>query len=241
MPLQSESARPPPADGAPAARVWPLVPGAPRLTQARCELLREIQILDEYGDRRSIHIPAERPLTVFVDKREIVTLMTLGACPELLVLGYLRNQRLITQVRRGRIGHRRLGRGRCRRAHRTRACRYRPVDRASCRHHGLRPGHRVWRRDEQVGSVNLPDVQRGAHSPEHAAPHARNHAPARQHPPQGGLGARLCAVPPGSARSRTADVRRRRGPSQRHRHHRRLDVHARRDAAATRPSTRRAA
>jgi FdhD protein len=74
------------------------VAGAPRLTQARCALLREIQILDEYGDRRSIHIPAERPLTVFVDKRELVTLMTLGEQPELLVLGYLRNQRLIADV-----------------------------------------------------------------------------------------------------------------------------------------------
>ena len=75
-----------------------VVPGAPRLTQARCELLREIQILDEYGECRSIHIPAERPLTVFVDKRELVTLMTLGEQPELLVLGYLRNQRLIADV-----------------------------------------------------------------------------------------------------------------------------------------------
>jgi FdhD protein len=73
-------------------------PRIPRLTEARCELLREIQILDEYGERRSIHIPAERPLTVFVDKRELVTLMTLGAMPELLVLGYLRNQRLIASV-----------------------------------------------------------------------------------------------------------------------------------------------
>ena len=77
---------------------WPVVVGAPRLTQARCELLREIRILDEYGEQRSIHIPAERPLTVFVDKRELVTLMTLGACPELLVLGYLCNQRLISAV-----------------------------------------------------------------------------------------------------------------------------------------------
>jgi len=74
------------------------VAGAPRLTQTHCELLREIQIVDEYGDRRSIHIPAERPLTVFVDRHELVTLMTLGACPELLVLGYLHNQRLITRV-----------------------------------------------------------------------------------------------------------------------------------------------
>ena len=74
------------------------VPGAPRLTAAQGELLREISVLDEYGERRSIHIPAERPLTVFVDKRELVTLMTLGASPELLVLGYLLNQRLITEV-----------------------------------------------------------------------------------------------------------------------------------------------
>ena len=77
---------------------WTLVPGAPRLTEAECELLREIQVLDEYGAHRNIHIPAERPLTVFVDKRELVTLMTLGEKPELLVLGYLRNQRLITHV-----------------------------------------------------------------------------------------------------------------------------------------------
>jgi len=77
---------------------WVPVAGAPRLTQSSCELLREIQILDEYGDRRCIHIPAERPLTVFVDKRELVTLMTLGACPELLVLGYLHNQRLIARA-----------------------------------------------------------------------------------------------------------------------------------------------
>jgi FdhD protein len=99
MPLPPEAAGAQLAAGPVSARVWPLVAGAPRLTQARCELLREIRILDEYGDQRSIHIPAERPLTIFVDKREIVTLMTLGASPELLVLGYLRNQRIVTQVR----------------------------------------------------------------------------------------------------------------------------------------------
>ena len=74
------------------------VAGAPRLTAAQGELLREITILDEYGERRAIHIPAERPLTVFIDKRELVTLMTLGASPELLVLGYLLNQRLVGSV-----------------------------------------------------------------------------------------------------------------------------------------------
>ena len=77
---------------------WLPVSDAPRLTQATGTLLREIQILDESGVRRTILIPAERPLTVFVDKRELVTLMTLGACPELLVLGYLCNQRLIGSV-----------------------------------------------------------------------------------------------------------------------------------------------
>ncbi len=95
MSLQSEA---PALRAEPAASPWTLVAGAPRLTEARCELLREIEILDEYGERRRIHIPAERPLTVFVDKRELVTLMTLGQCPEMLVLGYLRNQRLIEAV-----------------------------------------------------------------------------------------------------------------------------------------------
>jgi FdhD protein len=76
-------------------RPWPPVANAPRLTNAACALTREIEIVDQYGVRRPIHIPAERPLTVFVDKRELVTLMTLGASPELLVLGYLVNQRLV--------------------------------------------------------------------------------------------------------------------------------------------------
>ena len=90
----------PPADALALAiehRAQPL-PGAPRLTQAQGTLLREITIQDEYGDRRIIHIPVERPLTVFVDKRELVTLMTLGASPELLVLGWLINQRLVESV-----------------------------------------------------------------------------------------------------------------------------------------------
>jgi FdhD protein len=68
------------------------------MTAARDPLLREIEVMDEYGERRTIAIPAERPLTVFVDKREVVTLMTLGASPELLVLGWLRNQRLVTTL-----------------------------------------------------------------------------------------------------------------------------------------------
>ena len=67
----------------------------PRLTQATAPLMQEINVRDEFGATRTIAIPAERVLTVFVDNRELVTLMTLGAAPELLVLGYLRNQRLV--------------------------------------------------------------------------------------------------------------------------------------------------
>jgi FdhD protein len=70
----------------------------PRLTEARAPLVQVLQVLDEFGQRRQISIPAERALTVFVDKRELVTLMTLGAAPELLVLGYLCNQRLVDSV-----------------------------------------------------------------------------------------------------------------------------------------------
>ncbi|QJW83748.1 formate dehydrogenase accessory sulfurtransferase FdhD [Ramlibacter terrae] len=67
----------------------------PLLTEARAPLTREVEILNAHGEVEAISIPAERPLTVYVDKRELVTLMTLGAHPEWLVLGYLRNQRLV--------------------------------------------------------------------------------------------------------------------------------------------------
>ena len=67
----------------------------PRLTQARAPLTREVSVVNEFGDTDTVSIPAERALTVYVDKRELVTLMTLGAHPELLVLGFLRNQRLV--------------------------------------------------------------------------------------------------------------------------------------------------
>lgn len=70
----------------------------PRLTQARAPLTRAVLVVNEFGDTDTVSIPAERALTVYVDKRELVTLMTLGANPELLVLGFLRNQRLVASV-----------------------------------------------------------------------------------------------------------------------------------------------
>ena len=70
----------------------------PHLTLAQAPLTCEIDTINEYGEHLAVSIPAERALTVYVDKRELVTLMTLGAHPELLVLGYLRNQRLVKEV-----------------------------------------------------------------------------------------------------------------------------------------------
>ena len=67
----------------------------PRLSCARLPLTTAIEAVNEHGERQALAIPAERALTVYLDKRELVTLMTLGARPELLVLGYLRNQRLL--------------------------------------------------------------------------------------------------------------------------------------------------
>jgi FdhD protein len=70
----------------------------PYLTSARAPLTREVLVVNEFGQSAMQAIPAERALTVYVDKRELVTLMTLGAFPELLVLGFLRNQRLVESV-----------------------------------------------------------------------------------------------------------------------------------------------
>jgi len=55
----------------------------------------EVVAVDEYGQPRSGFIAGERALTLFLDDREIVTLMTLGTHPEMLTLGYLLNQHLV--------------------------------------------------------------------------------------------------------------------------------------------------
>jgi FdhD protein len=70
----------------------------PLLSDAHAHLTHEVSVLDERARRSTISIPAERPLTVYVDKRELVTLMTLGGAPEALTLGYLRNQRLVRSI-----------------------------------------------------------------------------------------------------------------------------------------------
>lgn len=66
-----------------------------QMSHASVPLVHEVQVMDEAGRIKTTHIPGERPLTIYLDKREVVTLMTLGSAPEALVLGYLRNQRLV--------------------------------------------------------------------------------------------------------------------------------------------------
>lgn len=67
----------------------------PLLTAASRPLTFEIDAVNERGEIVPTAIAGEHPLTIYVDKQELVTLMTLGAAPEALTLGYLRNQRLI--------------------------------------------------------------------------------------------------------------------------------------------------
>ncbi len=70
----------------------------PVLSNAVRKLTHEVEVMDERGRASTIAIPAEQPLTIYVDKRELVTLMTLGGAPEALTLGYLRNQRFIKNI-----------------------------------------------------------------------------------------------------------------------------------------------
>jgi FdhD protein len=70
-------------------------PYRPEMTDAGLRPSHPVEALDEFGEARECHIAGERPLTLYLDKREVVTLMTLGTHPELLTLGYLLNQRLV--------------------------------------------------------------------------------------------------------------------------------------------------
>ena len=70
----------------------------PKITQASRPLTFEVEALNERGESLATPIAGEHPLTLYVDKREIVTLMTLGQAPEALAIGYLRNQRLVGSV-----------------------------------------------------------------------------------------------------------------------------------------------
>ena len=73
-------------------------PRPPQLTDAARPATFEVEAYNERGEMVPTSIAGEHPLTLYLDKKEIVTLMTLGHAPEALALGYLRNQRLVESV-----------------------------------------------------------------------------------------------------------------------------------------------
>ena len=57
-----------------------------------------VEAVNEFNEVIEKEIPGEFPLTIKVDGREVVTLMTLGSRPEALTLGYIRNQKLFEDI-----------------------------------------------------------------------------------------------------------------------------------------------
>ena len=71
----------------------------PVMTRAGLPATHKTDAVDEYQNVRELDIADERPLTIYLDRHEVVTLMTLGTQPELLTLGYLKNQGLVTDIK----------------------------------------------------------------------------------------------------------------------------------------------
>ncbi|MBV1694283.1 MAG: formate dehydrogenase accessory sulfurtransferase FdhD [Hyphomicrobiales bacterium] len=63
-------------------------PDDPRLSSA-------IDGIDQNGQPVTTDVVTERPLTLFLNAREIVTMMTIGDHPDLLAVGYLLNQNML--------------------------------------------------------------------------------------------------------------------------------------------------
>lgn len=73
-------------------------PVLPTLSEQARPATSLVSAINERGDEVPTPVAGEHPLTLFLDKRELVTLMTLGGAPEYLALGYLRNQRLVDDI-----------------------------------------------------------------------------------------------------------------------------------------------
>ena len=63
-------------------------PDDPRLT-------REVAGIDQTGAPVETRVVTERPLTLYLNAQEIVTMMTIGDRPDLLAVGFLRNQNML--------------------------------------------------------------------------------------------------------------------------------------------------
>ena len=66
---------------------------APDPTAVR--LTRSVSGVDHTGAEVAINVVEERPLTIFLNRQEIVTAMTIGDYPAYLALGFLRNQGML--------------------------------------------------------------------------------------------------------------------------------------------------
>jgi len=73
-------------------------PHRPELTDAAKPATFEVEAYNERGEMVPTAIAGEHPLTLYLDKRELVTLMTLGHAPEALAIGYLRNQNIVGSI-----------------------------------------------------------------------------------------------------------------------------------------------
>ena len=62
---------------------------------ARAGLTRAVAGHDEHGNPVTLSVVEERPLTIYLNRQEIVTAMTIGDYPEYLALGFLRNQGML--------------------------------------------------------------------------------------------------------------------------------------------------
>ena len=58
-------------------------------------LVRRVSGIDHTGATTEISVPMERPLTLFLNRQEIVTMMTIGDFPDYLAVGYLLNQNML--------------------------------------------------------------------------------------------------------------------------------------------------
>lgn len=64
-------------------------PGNPALS-------REVDGIDHNGETVTTRVVTEKPLTLYLNRQEIVTMMTIGDYPDLLAVGYLLNQNMLT-------------------------------------------------------------------------------------------------------------------------------------------------
>jgi FdhD protein len=62
---------------------------------AAARLTRAVRGVDHTGAETEINVVEERPLTIFLNRQEIVTAMTIGDYPAYLALGFLRNQGML--------------------------------------------------------------------------------------------------------------------------------------------------